>query len=136
SACCKEESPAKPLQPVCSCWPAPRPPKKKPRLNATTNGYVAVPDDPRIVRHYAATEAIATSSGQNDAGVFELNFRDERYLPFEFAGAVSRFRIELPPENNFFDMDALSDVILHVNYTAREGGEVLRRAASEIAQAY
>ena len=98
------------------------------------DGYVALPDDPRIINLYAATEAIATSSGQNDSGMFELSFRDERYLPFEFAGAVSRWRIELPPENNPFDMDTLSDVILHINYTAREGGELLRRAANEIAQ--
>src|SRR5690606_8536093 len=48
------------------------------------NGYPPLPDDPRIVRQYAATEAIATSTGQNDSGMFELNFRDERYLPFEF----------------------------------------------------
>jgi len=98
------------------------------------NGYEAQPDDPRIVRQYGALEAIATSSGQNDSGMFELNFRDERYLPFEFAGAISRWRIELPPENNQFDMDTLSDVILHLNYTAREGGDVLRRTANEIAQ--
>ncbi len=98
------------------------------------NGYETFPGDPRIVKEYAAREAIATSSGQNDAGLFELNFRDERYLPFEFLGAVCRLRIELPPENNFFDMDSLSDVILNLNYTAREGGEVLRRAANEIAQ--
>jgi hypothetical protein len=97
-------------------------------------GYLALPGDPRIVREYAATDAIATSSGQNDSGMFELNFRDERYLPFEFAGAVSRWRIELPPENNFFDPDTITDVVLHLNYTAREGGEALRRAASEQAQ--
>jgi hypothetical protein len=66
--------------------------------------------------------------------LFELNFRDERYLPFEYLGAISRWRIELPPENNFFDMDTLSDVILNLNYTAREGGDVLRRAANEVAQ--
>ena len=65
--------------------------------------------------------------------MFELNFRDERYLPFEYLGAVSRWRIELPPENNYFDMDTLSDVVLHLNYTAREGGEVLREAAREAA---
>ena len=98
------------------------------------NGYPALPDDPRIVSQYAATEAIATSSGQNDAGMFELSFRDERYLPFEFAGAVSRWRIELPRENNQFDVDSLTDVVLHVNYTAREGGDILRRAANEMAQ--
>ena len=41
-------------------------------------------------------------------------------------GAVSRWRIELPPENNYFDLDTLTDVVLHLNYTAREGGELLR----------
>lgn len=115
-----------------------------PRLNAPPseccpdgkagNGYEALPDDPRIVKQYAATEAIATSTGQRDGGLFELNFRDERYLPFEFAGAVGRWRIELPPENNHFDLDTLSDVIMHLSYTAREGGEVLRRAANAVAQ--
>jgi hypothetical protein len=98
------------------------------------NGYRVIPDDPRIVRQYAATEAIATSSGQNDAGLFELNFRDERYLPFEFAGAVSRWRIELPPENNQFDLETLSDVVMHLNFAAREGGETLRQPANELAQ--
>ncbi len=98
------------------------------------NGYDALPDDDRIVRQYAAKEAIATSTAQNDPGLFELTFRDERYLPFEFSGAVSRWRIELPQENNPFDLETVSDVILHLNYTAREGGEVLRSVANELAQ--
>jgi Tc toxin complex TcA C-terminal TcB-binding domain len=98
------------------------------------NGYQGMPDDPRIISQYAATEAIATSSGQNDSGMFELNFRDERYNPFEYAGALSRWRIELPLENNQFDMETLSDLILHLNFTAREGGENLRKAAHECAQ--
>lgn len=93
-------------------------------------GYREVPDDPRIVRSFAVADAIATSSAQNDGGMFELNFRDERYLPFEFAGAVSRWRIELPRANNQFDFDSITDLVLHLNYTAREGGDALRRAAS------
>jgi hypothetical protein len=97
-------------------------------------GYLAEPGDPRIVREYAATQAIATSSGQNDAGLHELSFSDARYLPFEFAGAVCRLRIELPQENNRFDLDTVSDLVIHLNYTAREGGDTLRRAASEQAQ--
>jgi hypothetical protein len=101
-----------------------------------SNGYEALPDDPRIVKQYAATEAIATSTGQRDGGLFELNFRDERYLPFEFAGAVSRWRIELPPENNHFDLDTISDLIMHLSYTTREGGEILRHAANDVAQKY
>jgi Tc toxin complex TcA C-terminal TcB-binding domain len=98
------------------------------------NDYEPCSCDPRFVKHFGAREAIATSGGQNDGGLFELNFRDERYLPFEFFGAVSRWRLELPPENNFFDFDALSDVVLNLNYTAREGGDLLRRAANEVAQ--
>ncbi|GCE06809.1 neuraminidase-like domain-containing protein [Dictyobacter aurantiacus] len=100
------------------------------------NGYRPMHHDPRIVTQYTATEAIATSSGQNDAGLFDLNFRDERYLPFEFMGAVCRMRIELPQENNQFDIDSVTDLILHLNYTAREGGEVLRRAANEVARCH
>src|SRR5262249_43622522 len=68
------------------------------------------------------------------SGLFELNFRDERYLPFEFRGAVGRWRIELPAENNRFAMDTLGDVVLHINYTAREGGDRLRDAARAAAR--
>ena len=96
--------------------------------------YDPCPDDPRIVRQYGAREAIATSSGQNDSGLFELNFNDERYLPFEYMGAVSRWRIELPPENNYFELSTLSDAIVRLNFMAREGGELLRHAANQSAQ--
>jgi hypothetical protein len=91
--------------------------------------YEATKDDPRIVKRYGATEAIATSTGQNDSGLFELNFRDERYLPFEYAGAASRWRIELPIETNAFDIDTMSDLIFQLSYTAREGGSALRKAS-------
>ena len=91
--------------------------------------YEATKEDPRIVKRYGAMEGIATSTGQNDTGLFELNFRDERYLPFEYAGAVSRWRIELPIETNAFDIDTVSDLIFQLSYTAREGGEMLRRAS-------
>jgi receptor-binding and translocation channel-forming TcA subunit of Tc toxin/ABC toxin-like protein len=97
------------------------------------NGYKPIPADPRIVRQYGATEAVATSSAQSDSGLFEMSFRDERYLPFEYAGAVSRWRIELRPQNNRFDRDTIDDVVLHLNYIAREGGDVLGRAADEVA---
>jgi hypothetical protein len=105
----------------CSCRPQP-------------SGYELCVDDPRMVRIYGAREAIATSGGQNDFGLFELNFNDPRYLPFEYMGAVSRWRIELPPEDNYFDLNSLTDTILHLNYTAREGGEGLRQAARVAAQ--
>lgn len=75
-------------------------------------------------------EAIATSSGQNDSGLFELNFRDERYLPFEGAGAISDWKFTLPAEFRAFDYDTISDVIVHLRYTARNGGQSLADAAN------
>jgi hypothetical protein len=88
-------------------------------------------EDPYLVTRYSATEAIATSGGVDDSGLFRLDFADERYLPFEFSGAVSRWRIELPPENNGFDFDSISDLVIKMNYTAREGGDALRRLVRE-----
>ncbi|KAH8591200.1 hypothetical protein B0O99DRAFT_690810 [Bisporella sp. PMI_857] len=81
--------------------------------------------DPFLIKRYNATEAIAISDAQDDDGLFELNFRDERYLPFEFCGAVSKWRIDLPPENNAFDFDSLTDFIIKLSYTSREGGPEL-----------
>jgi hypothetical protein len=56
--------------------------------------------------------------------MFELSFNDERFLPFEGAGAVSTWSIDLPKDNNQFDLATLSDVILHVHYTARPSGNI------------
>jgi hypothetical protein len=83
----------------------------------------------RNFRRYGATESIVTSSGHDDSGLFETQLRDERFLPFESAGAVSRWRLEIPRDFPQFDHDTISDVLLHIRYTAREGGEELRREA-------
>jgi hypothetical protein len=82
--------------------------------------------DPRFTSGIARVESIATSSGQNDSGMFELNFRDERYLPFEGAGVISQWKLELPNEFRQFDYDTISDVILHVRYTAKDGGDTFK----------
>jgi hypothetical protein len=42
---------------------------------------------------------------------------------------VSHAAVELPPENSYFDLDSLTDLVPHANYTAREGGDALRQAA-------
>jgi peptidoglycan hydrolase-like protein with peptidoglycan-binding domain len=88
-------------------------------------------DDPRFADNIGAIQSIVTSDAQGDSGMFELNFRDERYLPFEGAGAISRWRIELPIETNRFDRGSISDVVIHLRYTAREGGAGLRTEALE-----
>lgn len=71
---------------------------------------------------------VAISSGQHDSGVFELNFNDERYIPFEGAGAISTWQLELP-KLHAFDYRCITDAILHIRYTSMSGGEQLQNSA-------
>jgi hypothetical protein len=66
------------------------------------------------------TVSVATSTGQGDSGVFDLSFRDERLMPFEGAGAISEWRLELPAHFRPFDYQTINDVILNVSYSAEE----------------
>jgi Tc toxin complex TcA C-terminal TcB-binding domain len=109
----------------------------------TVNGLPA--DDTRFVETNIPVKAIAASSSQNDSGVFELSFRDERYLPFEGAGAISEWSLELfsdLPSNNpdptnpdfgkplrQFDYSSIADAILHIKYTAREDAGPFKNSA-------
>lgn len=86
--------------------------------------------DDRFMTFNIPIDSIAASSAQNESGMFELNFKDERYLPFEGAGVISKWRLELP-EFRQFDYDTISDAIVHVRYTANEGGERLKKAATD-----
>ena len=88
--------------------------------------------DLRFRYQIGAVESIATSGAQNDSGLFELNFRDERYLPFEGRGVISTWQIDLPRESNQFDFNTISDVVLHLKYTARDGGEILKKNATPV----
>jgi Tc toxin complex TcA C-terminal TcB-binding domain len=88
-------------------------------------------DADRFSVNFGASESIVTSTGRDDSGLFETALRDERYLPFESAGAISDWRVEIPGKPRQFDFDTINDVILHIRYTARDGGEDLRDAALE-----
>jgi hypothetical protein len=92
--------------------------------------YTRQDEDPRFTDSSGAIQSIVTSSGQNDSGLFETNLTDERYLPFEGAGAISEWHIELPRDFRQFDYDTISDVVLHMRYTAREGGSLLKQQAT------
>ena len=76
------------------------------------------------------TTTIATSTAQNDAGVFQINFKDERYMPFEGAGAISSWKLSLPKNFRQFDYNTINDVIIHVSYTA-EYDELFRDKVEE-----
>ncbi len=98
----------------------------------TATGYAEeLGNDERFIYNIGSIQSVATSNAQNDSGLFELNFRDERYLPFEGCGAISSWRLELPNPGiaKQFNYDTISDVILHVKYTARDGGSTLKGLA-------
>ena len=103
------------------------------RIDNLASGPDDYSQDSHFITNYAATQSIATSSAQNDSGMFELNFRDERYLPFEGAGVISNWRIELPLDCNAFDFETISDAVINLRYTARDGGDALRAAAKQAA---
>lgn len=91
-------------------------------------------EDNRFDDYFGSLQSIVTSSAQNDSGLFETNLRDERYLPFENSGVIGEWQLQLPADPSKkdpaqFDYDTISDVVLHIRYTAREGGGLLRNGA-------
>ena len=80
-------------------------------------------DKGHSLENQRASQQIALSTGVDDNGLFTLNFNDERYLPFEYTGAISTWRLTFPnPEAQKAMLESLNDVIVHVSYTARAGG--------------
>ena len=78
-------------------------------------------EDDRFVDYAGAVQSIVTSAASNDSGLFETNLRDDRFLPFEGAGAVSQWKLALPTDYRAFDYTTIADVVLHIRYTARAG---------------
>lgn len=95
----------------------------------------AADDDGRFVDLFGPVESIATSSGTSDAGMFDPAGHDDRLLPFEGAGAISSWQISLPAQLRSFDYASIADVIVHIRYTARDGGDLLGgQAVTEMKQ--
>jgi len=87
----------------------------------------AKPGAAALTTSNAALQSIVTSQAQQDAGLFELQFRDERLLPFEGAGAHlpnepagEQIRFALS-KGNRFDYRSIDDLVLDIRYTARAG---------------
>jgi hypothetical protein len=87
--------------------------------------------DDRFADDFGTADVIVTSGGTNDGGMFETNLRDERFLPFEGAGAISTWNLSLPSQLHSFDYTTISDVILHIRYTARQAGDPLAAQATK-----
>jgi Tc toxin complex TcA C-terminal TcB-binding domain/ABC toxin N-terminal region/Neuraminidase-like domain/Salmonella virulence plasmid 28.1kDa A protein len=107
------------------------------RVNTdTAGGYAENPvgADPRFNYNYAAVpQKIVLGNAQDDPGLFitaiSSNISDQRYLPFENAGAVSSWHFEMPQATNEVDLSGVGDVVFHLYYTALDGGDPLKAAA-------
>lgn len=96
-----------------------------------TSGYARVGDDlSRFEDQAGMVRSVVTSTGHDDDGLFDGR-GDPRPHPFEGAGAISSWRLELPTDFRQFDYDTIADVVVQVRYTAREGGALLRAKAVE-----
>lgn len=105
------------------------------RLSAIAQDKNAYPEttdqqDDRFNTANTPITSIAASTGQNDNGVFELNFKDERYMPFEGAGCISSWTLSLPSDFRQFNYESITDVIIHMRYTSMDGGDKLQTAAT------
>jgi Tc toxin complex TcA C-terminal TcB-binding domain len=103
----------------------------------TSAGYAENPpgSDARFVYNYAAVpQKVALGNAQDDPGLFltaiNNNLGDQRYLPFENAGAISSWHFEMQQKNNEINLAGVTDVVLHLYYTALDGGGALQAAAS------
>jgi len=77
-------------------------------------------------------QSVALSSASNASGLFELNYRDERYLPFEGCGVDVTWELEMPKASNRFDFNSIIDVIMTIDYTALADSDYKKVVISEI----
>lgn len=90
------------------------------------------PDNAVLRSNWRTNQQIALSAGVNDFGLFQLNFGDERYLPFEGTGAVSTWKFEMSKTTNTIDFDSISDIIIQLHYEAKAGDESFKKAVAAL----
>ncbi|PTB18124.1 hypothetical protein C9I57_25210 [Trinickia symbiotica] len=100
---------------------------KPPDASYKSQKATTAPNDPSVIVSPIGPEGtvvIATSSGQNDPGLFEDNLNEERWRPFEGQGVISTFNLVLDPRDNNFDFATITDVVIHIRFSARGGGDL------------
>lgn len=86
------------------------------------------PNAAAVRKDMRANQQVAFSQGLNDSGMFELNFNDPRYLPFEGTGVISSWTLSIPGVNNPNVLANLTDVIIRILYTAVPGSATYQQA--------
>lgn len=96
-------------------------------------------DDDRFRTDQIPISSIAVSQSSQDSGVFDyvLEFNDyQRYVLFKGAGAISKWRNELPMPIKQFDYNTINDVVIQIKYTVNGESARFRKAASDAAKAF
>jgi Tc toxin complex TcA C-terminal TcB-binding domain/Concanavalin A-like lectin/glucanases superfamily/Salmonella virulence plasmid 28.1kDa A protein/Neuraminidase-like domain len=88
----------------------------------------AMPNDGSLRVDWNPNQEIVISTGMNDNGMFQVNFNDEQYLPFEGTGAVSSWNLTIPQASNAFNLRSISDVIVTIDYEADDAGATFKNS--------
>ncbi|KAK6529744.1 putative Insecticidal toxin complex protein TccB2 [Arthrobotrys megalospora] len=78
--------------------------------------------------------AVVLSSARDDIG--RLESPGDRYNPFEGAGCISTWSLELPSAMHSFDYSTITDVVMTIRYTSLDGGDKLKEVASGVVADY
>ena len=94
------------------------------------------PDQP-TAQDYSDYPSIVTSVATQDSGLFQADLKDPRYLPFERRGAISRWHLKLTARTiKQIDWDSITDVVVHMRYTARDNGPALALPLTDLLMGY
>ncbi len=90
------------------------------------------PDTSVLRTNWRANQQVAISridDEEGDDGMFALDFFfDNRYFPFEGTGAVSAWRLEISKAPEGFDLSSITDVVIHLRYTAKYDSGAFKQA--------
>ncbi|MGV8004205.1 neuraminidase-like domain-containing protein [Photorhabdus temperata subsp. temperata] len=83
-----------------------------------------------LIRNLQANQAVVLSTGINDSGMFQLDFQDERFLPFEGTGVFANWTLTFG-DNQSDLLEKMSDIIIHLRYTARSTSDSFTKKVRE-----
>ncbi|OBU13192.1 neuraminidase-like domain-containing protein [Morganella psychrotolerans] len=107
-----------------------------PDIDAVKSLYIPTEeiDSESIIRNLRINQKIILSRGSDDSGEFpEDAFTDGQYHSFEHSGAISHWRLSVPrPQNSPELIDNLNDIIIKLNYTAKNGNDAFETAVNDL----
>jgi hypothetical protein len=93
-------------------------------------GKAPAPSDGALRLNWRSGQQITLSRGNQD-GAISGGATEDRYYPFEGTGALSSWRLDLPPGSNRIDFSTIVDVVLVVTYSALNGGETFAKTVKD-----